>query len=174
MELVKETHKILTGGTDDERRYIENEERPGEFKKHDYVPGVHEVGSSAENVESELRDLISEVNEYGGGKDVLKASTYLNARFENIHPFADGNGRVGRALMNYYLMIHNHPPLIVYDEDKRMYFECLQKYDEDDEDFVFEPDYLPQEPYRREEPKIGRNDPCPCGSGKKYKKCCGK
>ena len=30
------------------------------------------------------------------------------------------------------------------------------------------------EPYRREEPKIGRNDLCPCGSGKKYKKCCGK
>ena len=28
-------------------------------------------------------------------------------------------------------------------------------------------------PVRREEPKIGRNDPCPCGSGKKYKKCCG-
>lgn len=28
-------------------------------------------------------------------------------------------------------------------------------------------------PFRREEPKIGRNDPCPCGSGKKYKKCCG-
>lgn len=27
--------------------------------------------------------------------------------------------------------------------------------------------------YRREQPKIGRNDPCPCGSGKKYKKCCG-
>ena len=30
------------------------------------------------------------------------------------------------------------------------------------------------EPKRREEPKIGRNDPCPCGSGKKYKKCCGR
>lgn len=29
-------------------------------------------------------------------------------------------------------------------------------------------------PYRRESPKVGRNDPCPCGSGKKYKKCCGK
>jgi preprotein translocase subunit SecA len=27
--------------------------------------------------------------------------------------------------------------------------------------------------YKREEPKVGRNDPCPCGSGKKYKKCCG-
>lgn len=30
------------------------------------------------------------------------------------------------------------------------------------------------ETYRREEPKVGRNDPCPCGSGKKYKRCCGK
>ena len=30
------------------------------------------------------------------------------------------------------------------------------------------------ETYRRSEPRIGRNDPCPCGSGKKYKKCCGR
>ncbi|WP_022660348.1 YchJ family protein [Paucidesulfovibrio longus] len=30
------------------------------------------------------------------------------------------------------------------------------------------------EPQRRAEPKVGRNEPCPCGSGKKYKKCCGK
>jgi hypothetical protein len=35
-------------------------------------------------------------------------------------------------------------------------------------------DYQPELPYRREGPKIGRNDPCPCGSGKKYKKCCGR
>lgn len=34
------------------------------------------------------------------------------------------------------------------------------------------PDYRYQEPYHREAPKIGRNDPCHCGSGKKYKKCC--
>lgn len=33
---------------------------------------------------------------------------------------------------------------------------------------------LAREPIRRETPKVGRNDPCPCGSGKKYKKCCGK
>jgi hypothetical protein len=42
------------------------------------------------------------------------------------------------------------------------------KYDDDD-DY----DWTPQLPVKREEPKIGRNDPCPCGSGKKYKKCCG-
>jgi Uncharacterized conserved protein len=131
LELVKEIHRILTGGTYDERKYIENEERPGEFKKHDYVTGLHEVGSAAEKVEKDLTDLIAEVNEYDG-QDILKAATYLHARFEYIHPFADGNGRVGRTLMNYYLMIRNHPPLITYDEDKRLYYDCLQKYDEDE------------------------------------------
>lgn len=129
IELIKEIHKILTGGTYDERRYIVNEERPGEFKKHDYVTGIHEVGSAAENVEGDLTELIMEINDYSG-KDILKAVAYLHAGFEFIHPFADGNGRVGRTLMNYYLITHNHPPLIVYDEDKRIYYECLQKYDE--------------------------------------------
>lgn len=132
IELVKEIHKILTGGTYDERRYIANGERPGEFKKHDYVTGIHEVGSTAENVEKDMTGLLAEVNEYRG-KDVLKAAAYLHARFEFIHPFADGNGRVGRTLMNYYLMIHDHPPLIVYDKDKNLYYECLQKYDETEE-----------------------------------------
>lgn len=36
------------------------------------------------------------------------------------------------------------------------------------------PEHPDSQPHRREEPKVGRNDPCPCGSGKKYKKCCGK
>lgn len=129
IDLVKEIHQVLTGGTYDEYRYIENEERPGEFKKHDYVTGLHEVGSAAEDVDNDLKELTAEINAYKG-KDVLKAAAYLHARFENIHPFADGNGRVGRTLMNYFLMTHDHPPLIVYDEDKRMYYECLQKYDE--------------------------------------------
>lgn len=132
IELIKEIHKVLTSGTYDERRYIENEERPGEFKKYEYVTGVHEIGSAAENVENDITELIAELNAYEG-KDVLKAAVYFHARFEFIHPFADGNGRVGRTLMNYYLMTHSHPPLIVYDEDKRIYYECLQKYDETEE-----------------------------------------
>lgn len=129
LELIKEIHRVLTGGTCDERRFIVHGERPGEFKKHDYVTGMHEVGTAAEDVEKDMEELIAEVNTYNG-QDVLKVAAYLHAGFEYIHPFADGNGRVGRTLMNYYLMIHNHPPLIVFDEDKRLYYECLQKYDE--------------------------------------------
>jgi hypothetical protein len=37
-----------------------------------------------------------------------------------------------------------------------------------------DPTYSVSAPFRRESPKVGRNDPCPCGSGKKYKKCCGR
>jgi len=128
IELIKEIHKVLTSGAYDERRYIANEERPGEFN----VIGIHEVGSAVLNVESDLAELLTEINDYSG-KDVLKVAAYFHAKFEYIHPFADGNGRVGRVLINYYLMTHNHPPLIVYDEDKRMYYECLQKYDEAEE-----------------------------------------
>jgi tetratricopeptide (TPR) repeat protein len=36
-----------------------------------------------------------------------------------------------------------------------------------------DPEYQTEQPVRRVEPKVGRNDPCPCGSGKKYKRCCG-
>lgn len=52
----------------------------------------------------------------------------------------------------------------------------FDKYDVSDDlydDEVYQPIGY-SEPYVREEPKIGRNDPCPCGSGKKYKKCCGR
>lgn len=49
---------------------------------------------------------------------------------------------------------------------------------EDDDPFFWEPLWedkpTVQQPYVRTAPKVGRNDPCPCGSGKKYKKCCGK
>ncbi len=83
--------------------------------------------------EYELYNLIKEVNEYGNKGDVLKIGTYLYAMFEYIHPFADGNGLVGRMLLNYFLMIHDHPPLIVYEEDCREYYSALQKYDEYEE-----------------------------------------
>lgn len=52
-------------------------------------------------------------------------------------------------------------------EDKRARLRELAQ-DMDYEDDL----YFPEEPYVRPEPKTGRNDPCPCGSGKKYKKCC--
>ena len=132
IELVKETHAILTAGTYDENRYIQQGERPGAFKKHDYVTGMEEVGSLPENVEHDMQELLATLQELAG-KDPLKTATYFHVRFEYIHPFADGNGRVGRTLLNYLLMTRDHPPLIVYDEDKRDYYAALEEYDRNED-----------------------------------------
>ena len=130
--LIKEIHGTLTSGTYDERRYVEQGERPGEFKKHDYVTGVAEVGSLPEDVENDLDELLDELKDYED-KDTLKVAAYFHARFEYIHPFADGNGRTGRTLLNYYLMLHNHPPIIIHDDDKHGYYDALARYDESEE-----------------------------------------
>lgn len=133
VELIKEVHAILTSGTFDERRYVDKGERPGEFKKHDYVTGIHEVGYAPEEVEEAISELVDELAEIRDNANILKAAAYFHARFEYIHPFADGNGRVGRTLLNYFLMIHGEPPVIVYDEDKKEYYKALEQYDEHEE-----------------------------------------
>ncbi len=132
VELLLETHRILAAGTYDERRYIEQDERAGAFKKHDYIVGIHEVGSPPADVERDLSDLLDEVNAYRG-KRSLTAAAYFHARFESIHPFADGNGRVGRALLNYFLMIRDEPPLIIYEDDRKEYYAALEAYDRDED-----------------------------------------
>ena len=126
--LVLEIHAALTGGTYDNQRFVERGERPGTFKQHDYVTGREEVGSSPEDVPDDMAALLDEVREFVNG-NILKAGAYFHLRFEYIHPFADGNGRVGRTLLNYLLMTRGHPPLIVYDEDKAAYYAALEAYD---------------------------------------------
>ena len=155
IELVKETHAILTAGTYDENRYIQQGERPGAFKKHDYVTGMEEVGSLPEDVEHDMQELLATLQELAG-KDPLKTATYFHVRFEYIHPFADGNGRVGRTLLNYLLMTRDHPPLIVYDEDKRDYYAALEEYDRNED---YQPMYafLKRETIRTWEKALARD-----------------
>ena len=135
IELIKKIHKKLTENTYDENRYITNNERPGEYKKHDYITGINEVGSSPLNVEDDMNNLIKEINEAipKNDEDILKIASYLHNSIEQIHPFADGNGRLGRTLLNYYLLINNLPPIIIHNEDKKYYYEALEKFDEEDD-----------------------------------------
>ena len=49
-------------------------------------------------------------------------------RFEIIHPFQDGNGRVGRILLNYILLKNNLPPLNIDIKNQKEYYDSLQSY----------------------------------------------
>lgn len=130
IDLVKRYHKSLMMGLYDDVRYSKGE-RPGEFKIGDYGVGVADVGSFPEDVESDLSELLSEMEgmSYSSVDDVITAASYFHLAFEKIHAFADGNGRIGRLLMNYYLMLHGLPPVIIFDDDKETYYMALEVYD---------------------------------------------
>ena len=126
--LVKAFQKLLTRNTYNTRRYPLGE-RPGEYKRHDYVTGKNEIGAAPEDVAKEMNELLSELQDVPADR-LLRAAAYYHAKFENIHPFADGNGRTGRITMNYFLVIHNHPPITIHQEDRRAYFDALEAWDE--------------------------------------------
>lgn len=127
--LIKEFQRLLTQNTYDTRRY-QLGERPGEYKKHDYVTGKEEIGAVPEDVKEEMDELLEEMQDITEDI-VLKAAAYFHVKFENIHPFADGNGRTGRLVMNYILVINGHPPIVIHEEDRKTYYSALESWDTD-------------------------------------------
>ena len=45
----------------------------------------------------------------------------------------DGNGRTGRLAMNYFLVLHEHPPITIHEEDRKEYYEALETWDREQE-----------------------------------------
>lgn len=128
IQFIQKMHSLLMYGCYDSDRWAKNE-RPGEFKKHDYCIGISELGAPPNEVETELQDLLNELNDNANSSDVLLKAAYFHAVFETIHPFADGNGRIGRALMNYYLLLEDYPPIVLFSEDKETYYLALEVFD---------------------------------------------
>lgn len=126
--LVKEFQQRLTQNTYDTRRY-QLGERPGEYKRHGYVTGKNEIGAAPEDVADEMAELLDELHDIPADK-LLRAAAYYHVKFENIHPFADGNGRTGRLTMNYFLVMNGHPPITIHQEDRKAYYAALEAWDE--------------------------------------------
>ena len=151
--LVKEFQFQLTQNTYDTRRY-QLGERPGEYKRHDYVTGRNEIGAGPEDVAEEMRELLEELRDIPAEK-LLRAAAYYHAKFENIHPFADGNGRTGRLTMNYFLVLNGHPPVTIHEEDRKDYYTALEAWDERQELEPME-DFLRQQAVKTWEKQLAR------------------
>ena len=129
-KLLKTMQLTLTQNTYDNSR-LNKGELPGEYKRNGYVVGIDEIGASPENVSYEINELLDDINSVPDVKyeNALKTAAFFHAVFENIHPFADGNGRTGRLAMNYILITHDHPPVIIHEEDRREYYAALNAWD---------------------------------------------
>lgn len=122
-KIIKELHLILKNGTSDSRKDC--------FAVGNYKKLPNEVGGMEtalpEEVANKMKKLLSEYNnkEEKNFEDILD----FHVKFERIHPFQDGNGRVGRLIMFKECLKYNIVPFIIEDHLKMFYYRGLKEWD---------------------------------------------
>ena len=120
--MIKEFHKILKDCTSDSRKDWFN---VGEYKKLANEAGNMKT-SLPKNVQKDMVKLMHWYNSLG--KIIIEDIIEFHYRFECIHPFQDGNGRVGRIIAFKECLKNNIVPFIILDKDKLFYYRGLKEY----------------------------------------------
>ncbi|MGH2853482.1 MAG: Fic family protein [Solirubrobacteraceae bacterium] len=140
--IVREIHKLVVGPVWPEfpPEGLVRNEQPGAYrlKDHDPLrPGLHPLPSSL--VPSTLAEWVADVNKTLAWPALVKSETHiieylarLHAAFERIHPFPDGNGRVGRLVLTHLLVRTGYPPAIIEKDERKSYLKALKRADDDD------------------------------------------
>jgi Fic family protein len=105
-------------------------ETPGSFREHDIAPfpgGM--VPPSWVEVPAAITDWLDEVRSVPTAPRPIESLAGVHNRFEQVHPFLDGNGRTGRLLLNLMLVRLGYAPIIIYKRDRTRYLEALRSAD---------------------------------------------
>jgi len=121
-DAIKQIHKIILG------EIWENE--AGKYRK----TNVHITGSTHkpphwEKVYSLMKDYINYITKNPDKLTSVELAGMLHYKFVAIHPFADGNGRTARLLMNLFLMKSGFPPAMVLNSERKWYYNVLKSAD---------------------------------------------
>ncbi len=121
-KIIKEFHKILKEGTSDDRKDW--------FIVGDYKKLANEVGglktTNPKNVEKDMKKLLEWYESIN--KITINEIIEFHARFERIHPFQDGNGRIGRIIAFKECLKNDIVPFIIMDKEKVFYYRGLNQY----------------------------------------------
>lgn len=119
-ELILFLHRMLLTGIDDNIA--------GRFRwEGEYVRVGTHIAPAPEHVE---RMIEAALLEYTSGIDAFFVDTVarFHLEFETVHPFCDGNGRIGRVLINYQLLRLGFPGIIIRDKEKKEYYQTFAEY----------------------------------------------
>ncbi len=94
--------------------------------------GTVHLYAPPEQVDSQLDLLLEQYGAYEPIRHPLLTGAWLHHRFMQIHPFADGNGRTGRVLLNWHLIRNGWLPILVHRQDRGAYLHGMQKADAGD------------------------------------------
>ncbi len=102
-------------------------ENAGIYRTHPVqIVGSNVPTSNWQTISDKMQKLVKIINDKKQ-KDIISQISLVHAQFEQIHPFSDGNGRIGRVIMHLMALRNNFPPVFIENTRKRIYYKYLQK-----------------------------------------------
>ncbi|MFH1585206.1 MAG: Fic family protein [archaeon] len=134
LRFIKNIHKILFAGVEDS---ISGKLR-SELKRDVRIVGTPYVPPKWSKVDDELKEFFRWYKEWNRKLHPLELAAIVHLKFISIQPFADGNSRLSRLLMNWILWKKQYPLVDIPIEDVENYYEVLDKYqiEKNEKDFV--------------------------------------